>query len=95
MTTQTLIHHNDIQRWVTRRAGHPAVRRIPSRDGIVRQRLALSFSRGSSRSGTPTIDDGISPVSWSAWLAELDRQHLALRVGDAESYELVERKELN
>lgn len=95
MTTQTSIHHNDIQRWVTRRAGHPAVRRIPSRDGIVRQRLALSFSGVSSRSGTPTIDDGISPVSWSAWLAELDRQHLALRVGDAESYELVERKELN
>ncbi len=95
MTTQTLFRHKDIQRWVTRRSGHPAVRRIPGHDGMVRQRLALSFSRGTSKAGTPTLDDGISPVSWSAWLAELDRQHLALRVGDAESYELVERRELN
>jgi hypothetical protein len=37
------------------------------------------------------------PVSWTAWLAELDRQQLALRVsenGETE-YELVERRSLN
>jgi len=36
-------------------------------------------------------------VSWAAWLAELDRQQLALRVsenGETE-YEFVERKTLN
>jgi hypothetical protein len=45
----------------------------------------------------PATDQGASPVSWSAWLAELDRQQLALRVSeDGETdYEFVERKTLN
>jgi hypothetical protein len=34
------------------------------------------------------------PVSWTAWLAELDRRHLALRVSDRD-FEFVERRELN
>jgi hypothetical protein len=38
-------------------------------------------------------------VSWAAWLAELDRQRLALRVvGDGDGaldYELVDRRSLN
>jgi hypothetical protein len=37
----------------------------------------------------------MTPVSWTAWLAELDRQHLALRVSQDEEFEFVERKELN
>jgi hypothetical protein len=45
----------------------------------------------------PQVDQGASPVSWAAWLAELDRQQLALRVSeDGETeYEFVERKTLN
>jgi hypothetical protein len=47
--------------------------------------------------GMPGVDQGVMPVSWSAWLAELDRQQLALRVSeDGETeYELIERKSLN
>jgi hypothetical protein len=65
--------------------------------GEFRARLALRFGRPSLPSSTPTVDQGASPVSWAAWLAELDRQQLALRVsddGDTE-YEFVERKTLN
>jgi hypothetical protein len=45
----------------------------------------------------PSVDQGATPVSWTAWLAELDRQQLALRVSpDSETdYEFVERKSLN
>ena len=45
----------------------------------------------------PGVDQGASPVSWTAWLAELDRQQLALRVSDGTEteYELIERKSLN
>jgi hypothetical protein len=45
----------------------------------------------------PRVDDGLSPISWTAWLAELDRRQLALRVSDQQdpNFELVERKELN
>jgi hypothetical protein len=97
MTTnpkQTLTHHRDIQKWVRGRAGQPAIQRVPDQFGVTRPRLTLSFSHV-SKPGTPSLDEAVSPVSWTAWLAELDRQHLALRVSGEEQYELVERRDLN
>jgi hypothetical protein len=39
-------------------------------------------------------DDGMSPCSWTAWLAELDRQQLALQVDmTADDFELVQRRQ--
>ena len=57
----------------------------------------LRFDAAGRPSGMPRVDQGASPVSWSAWLAELDRQQLALRVSDDDEteYELIERKSLN
>ena len=93
----TLTRHRDIQAWVAERHGLPAVMRAPQpfrRDA----RASRAAVRPAGRPvGMPAIDQGASPVSWSAWLAELDRQQLALRVsenGETE-YELVERKTLN
>ena len=95
-TTHTLTRHKDIQNWVAGRNGLPAIRRVPDRFGIMRPRLTLSFSgRRPAPLSTPTQDDGMSPVSWTAWLAELDRQHLALRVSQEQEYEFIERKDLN
>lgn len=96
-TDQTLTRHKDIQSWVAGQRGVPAIRRMPDRFGNVRARLALSFAgRRPAPVTTPTQDDGMSPVSWAAWLAELDRQHLALRVyGQDGDFEFVERKDLN
>lgn len=95
MNTHTLIEHRDIQNWVTARNGQPALRRIPDPTGRVRSRLALNFARRQAPTETPSQDDGMSPCSWTAWLAELDRQHLALRVSDQAAFEFVERRELN
>jgi len=97
MKTHTLTRHRDIQNWVAGRQGLPAIRRVPDKFGTVRARLALNFAgRRPAPFTTPTQDDGISPVSWAAWLAELDRQHLALRVSqDDQNYEFIERKDLN
>ena len=93
--TQTLTRHQDIQNWVAGRSGLPAIRRIPDRFGVIRPRLAINFDHNHAKSvARPTLDDGMSPVSWTAWLAELDRQHLALRVQD-EDFEFVDRKDLN
>jgi hypothetical protein len=68
-----------------------------NRFGELRARLALKFNRPARPDGMPAVDQGASPVSWTAWLAELDRQQLALRVSEAGDldYELVERKTLN
>lgn len=99
--TRTLIHHSDIQNWVTARHGMPAIARTPDDSGTIRARLALRFRRppaptGATPAAAPQIDDGMSPVSWSAWLAELDRQRLALKVGGQDpDFEFVERDDLD
>jgi len=98
MTTHIFTRHIDIQNWVAGHKGLPAIRRVPDRSGAVRARLTFNFvgHHQPTPSTTPTQDDGITPVSWTAWLAELDRQHLALRVSqDDEGYEFIERKDLN
>jgi len=87
---QTLIHHAEIQNWVTARRGMPA---FTQSAGQPRARLALSFSGPRQHPmSASSLDNGMSPVSWKAWLAELDRQRLALSVKDGE-FEFVERDE--
>ena len=89
--THTLTRHKDIQNWVTDRRGIPAIARIRNRFGEERAQLLLRFVR--SQGGN--IDDGMSPCSWTAWLAELDRQHLALQVSPDGACELVSRAPMN
>lgn len=93
----TLTRHRDIQAWVSERRGLPAMVQAPNSFGEMRSHLALKFNRPPRPSGMPAVDQGASPVSWTAWLAELDRQQLALRVSEdgAADYEFVERKTLN
>ena len=93
----TLTRHRDIQAWVTDRHGMPAIVRGHNRFGELRSRIAIRFRVIGKPEGMPGVDQGVMPVSWSAWLAELDRQQLALRVSeDGETdYELIERKSLN
>jgi hypothetical protein len=93
----TLTRHRDIQAWVSQRKGLPAVVRQNNGFGQLRAKLALRFESMGKPAGMPKVDQGASPVSWTAWLAELDRQQLALRVtdSDAPEYELIERKSLN
>jgi len=76
----------------------PAIARVPTMSGEMRAKLALRFARARLRPATtPAIDDGVGPVSWKAWLAELDRQNLALRVSSRgnEDFEFVERQTAN
>ena len=93
----TLTRHRDIQTWVSDHKGMPALVRAPDSFGQMSAHLALRFDAVGRPQGMPKVDQGASPVSWSAWLAELDRQHLALRVSDdgETDYELIERKSLN
>ena len=93
--SNTLTRHKDIQSWVVDRHGLPAVSRVSDRFGEVRPRLTIQFGRPTAADHTPSLDDGVSPVSWSAWLAELDRQQLALKVSPDTEFEFVARKDLN
>ena len=99
--SQTLVQHRDIQNWVAARHGMPAIARVPDKTGEVHAQLALSFGSPQERpdsprpDATPPADTGMSPVSWNAWLAELDRQHLALKVSGQHDpdFEFVERQD--
>ena len=93
----TLTRHRDIQAWVADRHGMPAMVRGHNSFGEMRSRLAIRFRSRGKPEGMPGVDQGATPVSWTAWLAELDRQQLALRVSeDGETeYELIERTLLN
>ena len=96
--THTLIQHRDIQNWVSARKGMPAMARMRSTSGEVKARLCLSFQKPMGGPTTiPNQDDGMSPCSWNAWLAELDRQRLALRVSSQKqpAFEFVERQEMS
>lgn len=92
----TLTRHHDIRNWVHQHRGTPAIRRIPNAFGEVQAKLHLSFRRHDGPH-QEDVDDGMSPCSWTAWLAELDRRQLALRVSDQQEpeYEFVARRDLN
>jgi len=86
-----LTRHRDIQNWVTDRHGRPAIARVRDRFGADRALLKLRFSKTSEGED----DAGMSPCSWTAWLAELDRQQLALKVEPTGDCELVSRQVMN
>ena len=91
----TLTRHRDIQNWVNDRQGIPAISRVRNQFGEEHAQLKLSFQKRAKRQ-IESQDDGMSPCSWTAWLAELDRQQLALKVDPiADDFELVERREAN
>lgn len=90
--THMLTRHRDIQNWVSDRQGIPAIARVRDRFGEERAQLLLRFHK-SNQAGSGAEVAGMSPCSWTAWLAELDRQNLALQVDvAADDFELVERK---
>ncbi len=92
MRTRTLTTHSAIRNWVESRKGHPALGLVRDRIGQLRPRLSLNFQHPELSDVSPSVDDGVSPCSWNAWLAELDRQNLALKVSDtASGVEFVER----
>lgn len=97
MQTQTLIHHGDIQKWVAARKGQPAIRQVLDGSGQANASLELAFGHDRTVANTPSVDSGKSPCSWRAWLAELERQQLALKVSDGATpiYELVPRGRQN
>ena len=91
--THTLIRHRDIQNWVSDRKGIPAIAKVRDRMGAQRAKLAIRFANLETAPEKASVDDGLSPVAWSAWLAELDRQGLALKVGQRTEFEFVERQD--
>lgn len=86
-----LTRHHDIQSWVADQQGTPAISRIRTITGEEKAQLRIRFAKAEEG----TFDTGMSPCSWSAWLAELDRQQLALSTEPDGRFELVSRTTMN
>ncbi len=97
MSSHTLVDHSDIQKWISTKQGQPALSRFADNTGRMHAKLAINFARRQARpvGAPPTQNDGMSPCSWTAWLAELDRQNLALRIRGDDDFEFVDRRGLN
>ncbi len=96
MQDRMLTGHRDIRRWAEARRAQPALALALGRNGELRRRLALRFSMQAPSPTDPAAEnEGMTPCSWTAWLAELDRQNLALKVRDvdADAVEFVARGE--
>jgi len=90
-----LTGHRDIKNWVVDHNGIPAIARVRNRFGEERAQLKLRFANMDKPRPDPD-ETGLSPCSWTAWLAELDRQQLALMVDpQADAFELVQRGDAN
>lgn len=93
--THNLTRHRDVQNWITDRKGLPAIRRVTDpTSGAMRSRLAIRFNHTQERPEAASVDDGMMPVSWAAWLAEFDRQGLMLKVDNTQQFEFVARRNL-
>lgn len=76
--TITLTSHQAIRNWVQYRQGQPAIASERNARGQMQRHLAISI-HGRLLGETEHLPMA-APCSWDAWLAELDRQKLALKV---------------
>ena len=91
----------EIRQWVAARGGYPVLLEMPDGTGS-RTLLQLTFGQhllNADENEGPDRPSGYELVSWDDWLAELDKQGLALKVSDDPSggnereYEIVARDE--
>jgi hypothetical protein len=89
---QFLTAHSAIQSWVADQNGCPAVARVRDHYGDEKAQLRLKFMRFGDEEA---LDGETSPCSWKAWLAELDRQQLALKIEPTGDFSLVPRNTMH
>ncbi|HET7717339.1 MAG TPA: hypothetical protein VFK86_17090 [Bauldia sp.] len=82
---KTLTKPDDIRRWAEARAGAPMSMDMPDGSGDTRTLLNITFGQhalNADENEGPDRLTGFELTSWEDWLAELDRQGLAIRVRD-------------
>jgi hypothetical protein len=82
---KTLTKPADIRQWVEARAGAPMTMDMPDGNGETRTLLNITFGQhalNADENEGPDRIGGFELAAWEDWLAELDRQGLAIRVRD-------------
>ena len=82
---KTLTKSVDIRRWVEARAGAPMSMDMPTGTGDTRTLLNITFGQhalNADENEGPDRISGFALIGWEEWIAEFDRQRLAMRVRD-------------
>lgn len=83
--SKILTDHAAIRQWAEARNGYPMLMDVPSGTGS-RTLLQLTFGQhalnADNNEGPDRAAGGYQLVTWDDWLAELERQQLALKVND-------------
>jgi hypothetical protein len=82
---KTLTKPAEIRQWVEARAGAPMSMDVPDGTGDSRTLLNITFGQhalNADENEGPDRLTGFELSGWEDWLAELDRQGLAIRVRD-------------
>lgn len=83
--SRTLTDHAEIRQWAEARNGSPMLMEVPSGTGS-RSLLQITFGQhalnAQNNEGPDRVAGGYQLVTWDDWLAELERQRLALKVND-------------
>lgn len=82
---KTLTKPDEIRRWVEARAGAPMSMDMPDGTGDTRTLLNITFGQhalNADENEGPDRIGGFDLIGWEDWLAELDKQGLAIRVRD-------------
>lgn len=82
--SRILTDHPEIRQWAEARNGSPMLMDVPSGTGS-RTLLQLTFGQhalNAQNEGPDRAVGGYQLVTWDDWLAELERQQLALKVND-------------
>ena len=83
--SRVLIKHEEIRQWAEGRAGSPMMMDVPDVTGT-RTLLQMTFGQhalnADHNEGPDPLEEAYQLVGWDEWLAEFDRQNLAIRVRD-------------
>ncbi|HEV7278013.1 MAG TPA: hypothetical protein VGN80_17165 [Devosiaceae bacterium] len=85
--SKTLTDRAEIRQWAEARNGSPMLMEVPSGTDS-RTLLQITFGQhalnAEHNEGPDRVAGGYELVTWDDWLAELERQQLALKVNDEE-----------
>jgi hypothetical protein len=82
---KVLVDHEAVKLWAEARGGNPMMEDQPDGRGGSRSLLQITFGQhalNADENEGPDPIVGFELVSWDDWLAEFDRQGMALKVND-------------
>ena len=83
--SKVITAHDELRQWAEARGGNPMAMDVPDGTGESRTLLQITFGQhalNADENEGPDRIGGFDLIGWDDWIAELDKQGLAIRVRD-------------